>query len=419
MKNKIFKILRWSEKYTKTDMVYLTEGGFWLVMGQIITIMSSLITVVAFANLLPKEAYGNYQFVMSLAAIVSGISLTGMSTAMTRTIARGKSGILKFAFKKQMIWGIGITISSGIIAAYYFANGNNILGTSMLIVGLFSPLLDSFGLYRSYLRGRQLFKESSLIGLWHRPIPAIAMVIALFSTNNPVILVFVYYMTNTLVVWFLYKKINKKYKEDYEEDSDLLNYSKHLSVIGLFGRIANNLDTILVFHFLGASIVSIYTIALMPTNRIIQALNLSRDLVSPKFAIRNFEELRSAILGKAFRFLLVSIVIIILYVLAAPYIFKLLFPSYMEAVLPSQILILILLAKPLLLYNQVFESQRMRGAQYFIQISTPVVKLVLLCILLPKYFLWGAVLSLLITHVYSIVTILLIFYSKKVNNYSS
>ena len=44
IKNKTYKLLRKSEKYTKTDMVYLTKGGFWLTLGQIISSTSAFLS---------------------------------------------------------------------------------------------------------------------------------------------------------------------------------------------------------------------------------------------------------------------------------------------------------------------------------------------------------------------------------------
>ncbi len=62
LRAKICNFLRWSEKYIKTDMIYLVKGGFWLTLGQIISSVSSLLLVIAFANLLPKETYGIYKY---------------------------------------------------------------------------------------------------------------------------------------------------------------------------------------------------------------------------------------------------------------------------------------------------------------------------------------------------------------------
>ena len=61
LKQRIYKGLKWSQKYTQTDMVYLAKGGFWLGMGQIITGLASFLLTLAFANLVPKETFGTYK----------------------------------------------------------------------------------------------------------------------------------------------------------------------------------------------------------------------------------------------------------------------------------------------------------------------------------------------------------------------
>jgi len=79
MKNRLVPFLRWSEKYTKLDMVYLTKGGFWMTLSQVSSNMLSLLLVIAFANLLPKETYGLYRYILSLAGMLNSLSLTGMN----------------------------------------------------------------------------------------------------------------------------------------------------------------------------------------------------------------------------------------------------------------------------------------------------------------------------------------------------
>src|SRR5689334_12787395 len=71
------RLLRWSERYMKTDMVYLAKGSFWLTLGQVAASASGLLLVIGFANLLPKEVYGTYKLILSLAGIIASFSLTG------------------------------------------------------------------------------------------------------------------------------------------------------------------------------------------------------------------------------------------------------------------------------------------------------------------------------------------------------
>lgn len=65
LKTRIHALLRSSERYFKTDMVYLAKGGSWLFSAQVLSGALSFILAIAFANLVPKEAFGTYKYVLS------------------------------------------------------------------------------------------------------------------------------------------------------------------------------------------------------------------------------------------------------------------------------------------------------------------------------------------------------------------
>ncbi len=405
--------LRWSEQYTKTDMIYLTKGGFWLAFGHGIQVASGLILAVAFANLLPKESYGTYQFIMSVAAVMSALTLSGMSTAIKRAVANGNEGALPYGFRTQLVWSTSIVFIGGALALYYFVNGNNTLAISFLIVGALSPFVEGFSLYKAYLIGSKRFKESAFLGFWRRPIFIITLLITLLFTDDPAILVSVYFVSSVISAGLLYLLVVQKYKLRETQDTELTSYSKHLSIIGLFATLGNNFDKILMFHYLGAAAVATYMLALLPFTHLYKSFGLISDLVFPKFAKQEFGILKDTLFRKVAIFFLAACVTTSLYLIVAPYVFPILFPAYPEAILLSQVAVLALLTKPNTLYGQVFAAHGEKYIQHFIQISTTVVKILSLIILLPIFGIWGAIYALLIAHVYWSVVVMLLFYMHK------
>src|SRR5688572_20479176 len=89
LKAPLKRLLLWSQAYTRTDMLYLARGGFWTVLNFVVAGSVSIALAVAFANLLPKETYGTYRYVLSIANAFGFLALTGMNAAVTRSVARG------------------------------------------------------------------------------------------------------------------------------------------------------------------------------------------------------------------------------------------------------------------------------------------------------------------------------------------
>ena len=90
IKGKIIDLLRWSEKYTKTDMTYVVKGSFWWLGGRLGLFVISFFTMVAFARWLDPIHYGTYQFVIAGLAILSIFALPGLHTSIIKSIAQQK-----------------------------------------------------------------------------------------------------------------------------------------------------------------------------------------------------------------------------------------------------------------------------------------------------------------------------------------
>ena len=125
MKKKIYNLLRWSEKYTKTDMVYLVNGGFWLNINQGVTSFSGLVMAIALGNILSPEIYGTYKFVLSVMTLLCIFSLNGMSNAIIRAVAMGAEKTIYDSIRTKMRWSvIGLAISIITSTFYIFAEQN-------------------------------------------------------------------------------------------------------------------------------------------------------------------------------------------------------------------------------------------------------------------------------------------------------
>ena len=346
IRKKTYKALRKSERFFKTDMIYLAKGGAWLSAGQFVSSVSAFLLAIAFANLLPKETYGTYKYVLSMASILAIPTLAGINTALTQAVARGYEGSFIPALKTKLLWGIWGGIGCILLAAYYYLNGNITLTFAFLIASFFIPVVDTLGIYGSLLNGKKLFKEATKFHITSRIATALILAAAIFFTDNLFIILLSYFLPWTLFrALFLAIVIRKNLASD-KEDPQVISYGKHLSVIGVLGNIATRLDNILLFHYLGAAQVAIYTFAFAPVDQIKALYKMIPLLSLPKFANRSIESINTLLAERLIKLLFVGSAVAAVYIISAPYLFKLLFPQYLDSVYFSQLLAIILALRP-------------------------------------------------------------------------
>ncbi len=396
LRGKTYSLLRWTEKFTKTDMVYLTKGSFWLFVSQGIASAGSLLLAIACAHFLPKEVYGDYKYIISISGIVTTFTLTGLGTALTQAVARGYDGTFAKSIIVSLKWSVFMVLGSLIGAGYYLFNNNYTLGISLIIIACISPLLKTVGLYGPYLGGKKDFKRSSLYNSVESITAAVAFFIAILFTDNVIALVGVFFVTDLLTKSFFYFKVAREVPANAPVDYTTFNFGKHISFINIWLNISAQIDKVLVYHYLGAAELAIYTFATAIPKQMRSFVAMLAPLAMPKLAGRNLEELKESIPKKFLLSLLVLGPIVIAYIILAPYIYKVFFPQYMDSVFYSQIysVFMLLLGN---LSDTAFTAKKALKEKYILSLGVSIFSTVFMLISVYFYGVLGIIVSLVIT----------------------
>ena len=392
-KSLIYFLLKKSERYTQTDMVYLAKGGFWLTLGQIVSTAASLLLAIAFANLLDPVTYGNYRYILSLVGILSVFALTGMGTAVTQAVARGFEGSFYSAFKEKLRFGVLASITATCLSGYYFFKGNYLLPVPLLISAIFSPLMLASQIYGSFLVGRRLFSIQAKYNVFSRIVSAGAIITTLFITKNLFWIIAVYFVSNTFLNYSFYLLTKLKLKPNKKEDSETLSYGKHLSLMSIISTIANYLDRILLFTLVGSTQLAVYSFAILIPDQIKGLMKQSvGTLAFPKLSIKPRKEIKLNIMQKFWKLFFLTGIVAVIYVIIAPFLYKIFFPRYLDSIPYSQLFALSFIAVPITLLSTIFQAQMMKKELYLIRI-VPIVRIILLLFLTPIYGILGVIMG--------------------------
>ncbi len=408
LKQRIYKFLRWSQKYTKTDNVYLFESGGWLGFSNLFNTLIAIVSSITFANLLDPIVYGNYKYILSITGMLGIFSLGGIAKSITQAVARGLEGSFYTGFKVKLKWSTLGSLNALILASYYFIKGNYLLPIPLIIVAIFLPLVRSFGIYSSFLQGKKLFSIDAQYSTLSTFFSTLISIITVFLTNNVLWLILAYFISNTVLNYIFYSIIKRKFQPNKKEDPQTISYGKHLTLIDLLGQIASQLDRILLFTFIGANQLSIFTFALIIPSQIRSLLKNISILAFPKLSAKPIEEIKKGMKRKVWQLFLLAAVTTISYILIAPYIFRLIFPQYLDSIFYSQIYALAIMTLPFSLILTTFEAKLMKKELYLLQINS-FLQIILSLFLVPKFGVSGAIFSRLIVKFINIFFIVFLF----------
>lgn len=409
LKKKGCKVLKWSEKYTKTDMTYLAKGGFWFFSGQLIAALASFFFTLALANLLSKETLGTFRFVLSLSGILAIPTLAGVDTAVLQAVARGKEKTFTDGLKTKLKYGALSSLACLGVAGYYFLQGNFLLALCFLAITLFVPLLNIFPLYESFWAGRKKFDTQTKYRAFVNILATLLLTAVILMTQDLVVILLAYFIVWTSLHGLALYRTIKTAKINQETEGKTMRFGQHLSLMGIIGQVNSHLDKIIFWHFLGPEKLAVYFIALSLPQRIETLMNVISGLAFPKLSQHSVESIKKGLKRKMLAVFLFALPIVLLYILLAPVFYKLFFPKYPEAIFYSQLYMLILLAFPRTFLGLSLKAKRQTKKLYLGTFILTPVYFALLFGLLPTLGILGAVLCLLILEAITFLVEFLLF----------
>lgn len=413
MKSRFITLLRWSERYTKTDMVYLFHGGFWLGIAQLAASISGLILIIVLANILEPEVLGEYRFLMSAFLILSIFSLPGMHTAILESTPKGFLGNLTTAVKSMFSYSILGTIFSLLICTYYLWQQNYDLALGFLAIAIALPFFESSFVYSNYLKSLKRFAKVTKYTLITKLFLLFIMSVTVFYYPDYAWLVITIFFIANILPNFLFTIITKRtwVTTATKNDPLLTPYAKHLTIMMALGLIALQLDKIFVWNLIGAEELAIFYIAYAIPQEAANLFQIIPTIAYPKFANQTKDSIKNSLMPKMLKFLFIITVICIIYVALSPYIFQLIFSeSYQDAVKYSQVLIFATLVSafsPITTYLTIIKNVKFL---YLTSVISPAIRIVFVLLLTLLFGIWGTVAAVMIEVATRIILLIYFFY---------
>ena len=375
-----------------------------MTLSFVVGTLGSIVTMVAFGNLLSRETYGTYNYLLSLGASLSFLTLSGVGPAVVRAIARGYDNVVPYALRLQLKYSSPAVALILIVSLYYAYNGNNLFAASLVLLAVAYPIADSFHMYKEILTGRKRFDTLSKINNVITAVGAFSTVVALYYTNSIIVLIALYTVMTFVPNLLAYKSTTKGIggTPDPEEISELRRTSFHLTGAGIIGVIASYIDKILLFQVAGPAALATYTFALAGPDRLKSLIKNTNALAFPKLARRSLDQIQEVVYKRIVVLLLAGLALFACYWFLAPFLFKILLPRYLDTVAYSRVIALAVIITPVSSYfGGIFSAQNMLRATYAYNLMSHVVRILLFVILGLEWQIWGLVWASIIANLFN------------------
>jgi len=392
----IVTVTRKIEGWLGVDLGYYLRNNIYLITAQGIILLCGLASSIVLARLLPKETYGQYNYIFSVIGILAISSLPGMAVAIMHAAANNHDRVLISGTRTRLKWSLIGAAVCLLVGLYYYSRGETLLAMSFVGASWLFPLYSSLDGFYPFLNGRKRFDLSSRYRSAYWISLTLAVILTVYLTRNLLLIVTAYLATATMLeVLFLLHTI-KKGNLNQGEDKAAITYGKQLTGIQAIGIAVLQFDKLIIGVALGYSELAIYSIAAMISNLPYILVQSVSTTIFPKMATME-EDIAYTEVKTRLPWLMIGMIAIcgvgaLLAPLVIPWLYSI---KYLDSVLYTQLLFIPVIAgtPAMVLRHGVLQARKKTRTLFKLNMLVSIFELAVMVLFTLKFGLLGIVVA--------------------------
>ncbi len=411
----IGKLINRINRYLQLDLYYYIKNSIYLLSSQLGIELARFALTIAFARLVTKDMYGQWNFTLSVIGVCAIFTLPGIVNAVTQSVSTGHDRALAQGAKQRLkrgVWGTLIVMGVGL---YYVFSGDLAIGISLIIASLFFPLYHGFQTFAAFFSGKKQFDKVAEYQLIVQAISIAATIVVIYFSRNLIWIVATYLLSFTVLRGYFLRSAYRN-MANQNDDPQVVPFGKHLTLSIIPSEIRQHYDRIIIALFLSFSELAIYAIALGFADIMLSFSSIIATLIFPKLAQMDQKTAYREV-KRRWPLLMLGFAIVCGAAIAlCPYIIPFFYSAkYVDSVFYAQLLLVsVIIAAPVPIINKaLFPSQRKMNELYRLRIYSSIIEIGLLTVLALKFGLLGAVIAVILGRTFTT------FYSLKLAGFIS
>lgn len=322
------KLLQKLEGAFKTNLREHLKNGGLLLSGSTLTSVLAFVTSIVYANVLPKEIYGEYRYLLGIFNIFNSLALTGMNTAVTQAVSRGHDGALIATIKTQMRWGMAHTLI-GVGASIIFLLSSQVMtAIGMLLISLMAPISNALNTTQAFLQGKRAYKATNYATIFQSFLVYGSLITVAYFTKTTLWILaanLIAVLGSNIIIFFWVKR---SFNPPLDGDASTSVFGTKLSLISALRIIADQMDVFIVHNLMSPIDLAIFAVTTTIPDRLRGQWKIAQSLQLPNHSKRVLTEIVPPLRKKAMLLAAAAITVCVPIAFCMPWLFTFIYKQY-------------------------------------------------------------------------------------------